>query len=104
MEVPLDRGITAIVASNDQMALGLLKALRLRGVDVPGDVSVVGFDDIAESKYFHPALTTIAIDFEGAGRLAMDRLLCLIDSDRVPQPERPHPAVLVERESTAPNR
>ncbi|NEM91858.1 LacI family DNA-binding transcriptional regulator [Galbitalea soli] len=102
LDLPLDSGLTAVVVSNDQMALGVLKALHIRGVRVPEQLSVIGYDDVAESAYFEPALTTISNDFEGQGRLAMDALLQTID------PARPHSElfqrdpVLVVRDSTAP--
>ena len=57
---------TAFVAANDQMALGAMLALKERGLRVPDDVSVVGIDDIPESAYFDPPLTTLHIDFEAA--------------------------------------
>ena len=79
LQMPLDQGITAIVVANDQMALGVLRALKQRHLRVPQDISVIGFDDIAEAGYFEPALTTISNDFEGQGRMAMDALLSSID-------------------------
>ena len=78
MSMPLDRGITAVVAGNDQMALGILRALAERGVSVPGDVSVVGFDDIPESEYYQPPLTTVRIDYEQQGRILMGGLLSML--------------------------
>src|SRR3546814_19222048 len=53
------RDFTAIFSSNDQMALGLLHAVREEGLDVPGDISIVGFDDISEAAHFSPPLTTV---------------------------------------------
>ena len=50
-----DPDVTAVFVANDQMALGLLRALHERGRQIPGDVSVVGFDDIPEAQYFTPA-------------------------------------------------
>jgi DNA-binding LacI/PurR family transcriptional regulator len=102
MQLPLDREVTGIVVGNDQMALGLLKALRVRGVNVPDDLSVVAFDDIAESGYFEPALTTISNDFEGRGRLVMDALLSQIAPDRPRRVFSQRDPVLVIRDSTAP--
>ena len=61
--------VTAIFAANDQMALGVLRALHERGRAVPGDVSVVGFDDMAESASFWPPLTTVHQNFDEVGRL-----------------------------------
>jgi LacI family transcriptional regulator len=77
--IPLNAGITAIVAANDQSALGAISALEGRGVSVPRDVSVVGFDDIPESQFFRPPLTTVRFEFAEQGRLAIDRLLARID-------------------------
>ena len=54
---------TAVFAANDQMALGVLSALAEAGLDVPGDVSVAGFDDVPDAAYFTPALTTVQQDF-----------------------------------------
>jgi len=100
LQMPLDQGITAIVVANDQMALGVLKALKQRNLRVPQDVSVIGFDDIAEAGYFEPALTTISNDFEGQGRMAMDALLSSIDPTRPRQIESSRDPVLIVREST----
>src|SRR5262245_4840686 len=58
-----DREVTAIFAANDQMALGILRALHERGRRIPGDVSLVGFDDIPEAQYFTPPLTTVRQNF-----------------------------------------
>ncbi len=58
---------TAVFSSNDQMALGLIHAFREAGLDVPRDVSVVGFDDIPESAHFWPPLTTVRQDFAELG-------------------------------------
>jgi len=69
------REFSAVFAANDQMALGLLHALRDAGLDVPGDVSVVGFDDIPDAKHFWPPLTTIRQDYGEIGRRAVEVLL-----------------------------
>ena len=60
--------MTAVFCANDHMALGLLRALSEGGRRVPEDVSVVGFDDIPESAYFLPPLTTVRQDFGELGR------------------------------------
>ncbi|MFE9654548.1 LacI family DNA-binding transcriptional regulator [Micromonospora sp. NPDC006431] len=70
--------ITAIFCANDHQALGLLRALHQRGVRVPDDVSVVGFDDIPEAAYFSPPLTTIRQDFDEVGRRCVAALLDLM--------------------------
>lgn len=66
---------TAIFAANDHTALGLLKAFRMRGVEVPDRLSIIGFDDIPEATYFYPPLTTVRQDFNQLGEAAMDVLL-----------------------------
>lgn len=71
--------VSAIFAANDQMALGVLRALSEAGRQVPGDVSVVGFDDIPEAAYFIPPLTTLRQDFQEEGRRAVSMLLAEID-------------------------
>ena len=71
----LDPAATAVFVGNDQMALGMLTALRERGLRVPQDVSLVGFDDIPEGAYFAPPLTTVAQDFAELGRQAIRLLL-----------------------------
>jgi LacI family transcriptional regulator len=66
--------IDAVFAANDQMALGALRALHRAGRHVPDDVAVVGFDDIPESAYFLPALTTVRQDLLGIGGAAVGML------------------------------
>ena len=65
---------TAVFAANDQMALGLMWALGQAGVSVPGDVSVVGFDDVPEAPFYGPGLTTIRQDFATLGTECIDIL------------------------------
>jgi DNA-binding LacI/PurR family transcriptional regulator len=100
---------TAIFAANDQIALGLLRAMREAGRDVPGDVSVVGFDDIPESPYLSPPLTTVRQDFDEVGRQAMMLLIEQINNGTHTAADSPEanvqvPATLWVRESTAPLR
>lgn len=91
---------TAVFAANDQMALGVIHALSERGLRVPGDVSVVGFDDIPEAEHFAPPLTTMRQDFPELGRTIMSTLLeVLSDADSVGV-RRSVPQLIV-RESTA---
>ena len=71
--------VTAVFVANDQMALGVVRALHEAGLRVPEDVSLVGFDDIPESAYFRPPLTTVRQDFATLGRLCIDRLMSLIE-------------------------
>ncbi|MFV9423311.1 LacI family DNA-binding transcriptional regulator [Microbacterium sp. S1037] len=92
-------GATAIFVANDQMALGALRALADEGRGVPEDVSVVGFDDIADAAEFRPPLTTVRQDFDALGRRAVVALIAAIEGgDPVAETV---PATLVVRESTA---
>lgn len=75
------RDFTAIFSSNDQMALGLLHAIRDAGLDVPRDISVIGFDDIPEAAHFWPPLTTVRQDFAELGRRCVDLLLGAGEAD-----------------------
>ncbi|MDE0546248.1 LacI family DNA-binding transcriptional regulator [Microbacterium sp. C7(2022)] len=68
-------GPTAIAVANDQMALGLIAGLRGAGLDVPGDVSVTGFDDNPDAAYYHPALTTVRVDLAGEARRVVAAVL-----------------------------
>jgi DNA-binding LacI/PurR family transcriptional regulator len=70
-----NHAVRAVFVANDQMALGFLRALHERGRAVPGDVSVIGFDDIPEAQYFIPPLTTVRQDFSELGRRALDALV-----------------------------
>jgi len=91
-------GFTAVFCANDQMALGLLHAAREAGVEVPGDVSVIGFDDIGEAAHYAPALTTLRQDFPALGRSAIGALLAQLNG--TPAPGAAPPPELVVREST----
>ncbi|CAG0952463.1 partial Lactose operon repressor, partial [Anaerolineae bacterium] len=79
-----DPGFTALVVGNDQMALGAIYALRERGLRVPDDVSVVGFDDIPEAAFFRPALTTVQQDFNALGAMGVRCLLEFIEAPDTP--------------------
>jgi len=67
--------VRAVFVGNDQMALGVLRAFHERGVRVPVDVLVAGFDDVPEAAYFTPPLTTVRQDFDAVGRRSIDLLL-----------------------------
>ena len=71
---------SAIFCANDEMAIGALKALREAGRGVPEDVSLVGFDDISLVEHLVPALTTVRVDKEVLGSVAVKRLLSLMSS------------------------
>nr|WP_243745189.1 LacI family DNA-binding transcriptional regulator [Streptomyces hainanensis] len=93
---------TAVFTANDQMALGLLRALREKGRAVPEDVSVVGFDDIPEAGSFMPPLTTIHQDFAEVGRRCVDGVLRQMRADTTERGTTLVPTWLVRRDSTAP--
>jgi DNA-binding LacI/PurR family transcriptional regulator len=73
------RDFTAIFSSNDQMALGLMHAIRDAGLEIPRDVSIIGFDDIPEAAHFWPPLTTVRQDFAELGRRCVALLLGDLD-------------------------
>jgi DNA-binding LacI/PurR family transcriptional regulator len=96
------RDITAIFAANDQMALGILRALYEAGREVPRDLSLVGFDDIPEAQFFTPPLTTVQQDFNELGRQS---LMLLLEEIAMSERSSAHvvvPPTLKVRESTAP--
>jgi LacI family transcriptional regulator len=97
-------GPTAIVCVNDVMAIGVLGELRARRIDVPGDVSVTGFDNIGLAEFVTPALTTASIPREQIGHLICEALLPTQRTPRGAGREITIEAELVVRESTAPAR
>lgn len=96
-----DPEVTAVFAANDAMALGVLRALHERGVDVPGRVSVVGFDDVPEAAFYWPGLTTVSQEFSVLGRSAVDLTLRALGGEVEPATELVRPALVV-RGSTGP--
>lgn len=93
---------TGLVVGNDQMALGAMRALLERGVRVPQEVSIVGYDDIPEAAFFTPPLTTIRQAFDVVGERAIEYLIERIkDSSDAPQ-QHIIPPQLIARHSTAP--
>ncbi len=95
------RGLTAVFVGNDQMALGLLRFLHENGLESPRDISIVGFDDIPESAYFTPPLTTVRQDFSELGRRCLHLLLGQVESGRRAWSRVVVEAELVLRKSTA---
>lgn len=93
---------TAVFALNDEMAIGLLRHFHERGIQVPGDIAVAGFDDVQMSSLMHPALTTVHVDISELGALAAKRVLSLRNSklNSVPHTTVVLPAHLVVRQST----
>ncbi len=102
LELAAREDCTAVFAANDQMALGLLRALHEHGRRVPEDVSVVGFDDIPEASSFLPPLTTLHQDFAEVGRLCVRAVLRKMRQEGPERGTTLVPARLVLRQSTAP--
>ncbi|MEO6082942.1 MAG: LacI family DNA-binding transcriptional regulator [Umezawaea sp.] len=97
---------SAVICSSDHMALGVLREARQRGLSVPDDLSIVGFDDIPPASYCSPALTTLAQPIEEMAAAAVDELVNRLDPDRRRRGSGNYTRVfrpkLVVRESTAP--
>lgn len=98
----LPRPPTAIFVANDEMAFGAIHELRRLGCDVPGEVSVVGFDDLYLSAAFFPALTTVSQPRAEIGRQAMTMLLAMLAGAPVPAEPVVMPVTLQVRGTTAP--
>lgn len=94
---------TAIFYANDLMAIAGMQVASRRGLDVPGDLSIVGFDDVPLAAYFSPALSTVRQDVVRWGEVAAHSLLRVLDGLPTPPPQLPVPALMV-RASTAPPR
>ena len=92
-------GATGVLAYNDLVAIGLIEGLAERGKSVPGDVSVIGVDDIVPGRLSRPKLTTIARPTAAAGRIAVDLLLQSVDSAATAAATMLETALIV-REST----
>jgi LacI family transcriptional regulator len=95
---------TAVLASNDMTAIGAMGAIRERGLAIPADISLMGFDNIQLSAYVWPSLSTVNAPRAEVARAAFQALLAARGPDGKLAPGRRHPirTVLVERESTGP--
>jgi DNA-binding LacI/PurR family transcriptional regulator len=98
----LASGSTAVVAHNDMLAIGVMQRLAERGVVVPDDVSVVGFDNIVGAEFCSPALTTLAERTEDAGARAVEAVAAQAYARVAEPPTRVLPTLLVVRRSTGP--
>ena len=94
--------VTAVFVANDQMALGVLRALHECGREIPREISIVGFDDIPEAQYFTPPLTTVRQDFSEMGRSSLRLLLELMQNTGQPPQRLTIAPELVVRRSTGP--
>jgi DNA-binding LacI/PurR family transcriptional regulator len=100
-----DPDVTAVFVANDEMAIGVIRALTEAGRRVPDDVSVVGFDDIPAAPYLSPPLTTVQQDFEAVAAHGLDLLIRQIDGSAASTWNEPlydgPPTRLILRQSTA---
>jgi len=93
---------TAVFCFSDQMALGVLAACRDLGIGVPNDLSVVGFDDLASSRYLTPPLTTIRQPMREIGARAVHLLLAIIERVDVPLQQTLDFSLMVRGSTAAP--
>lgn len=93
---------TAIFAANDHMALGIMRALAERGRAIPDDVSLVGFDDVPESGFLHPPLTTVRQEFADVGRASLTLMLDQLRTGTRTESSVLVPPVLVTRGTVGP--
>ncbi|MER6952442.1 LacI family DNA-binding transcriptional regulator [Streptomyces sp. NPDC002623] len=93
--------VTAILCGNDDLALGVLRALHHAGRSVPEDVSVIGFDDAPHAEFLTPALSTVRMDFQGLGRDAFGLLRSQLESGFQPLAPTFAGTDLIIRESSA---
>ncbi|RLL69230.1 LacI family DNA-binding transcriptional regulator [Streptomyces sp. Z26] len=98
----LDRGVTGVICASDPIALGAVRAARRRGLDVPGDLSVIGYDDSALMTCVDPPLSTVRQPIEAMGRAAVDLLTAQIAGREVARDELLFEPELVVRASTGP--
>ena len=102
-ELACDDAVTAVFVANDDMAIGLIRALSEAGRRVPDDVSVVGFDDIPVAAYVTPPLTTVRQPFDAVATAGLSLLVHAIEKPGAEPPPMPDPPVeLIVRASTAP--
>ncbi|MFF7927954.1 LacI family DNA-binding transcriptional regulator [Streptomyces mirabilis] len=102
-ELLADPGVTAVFAANDDMAIGLIRALTEAGRRVPEDISVVGFDDIPVAAYVTPPLTTVRQPFDAMAQDGLKLLVHAIENPQAdPLPMTDPPVELVVRASSAP--
>lgn len=91
---------TAVICTSDMAAFGAIRAVEARGLSVPGDISVVGFDNIFEAELFKPRLTTINQNIHAIGVKSIEALIAMIKHPGDPPPVLTEPSSLIVREST----
>lgn len=93
---------TAVIASNDLTAIGAMGAIFERGLEIPGDISIIGFDDIELSAFTRPALTTVRLSRQEIAKMAFRALYNTYQSGAVKGAEYPIQPTLIVRKSTGP--
>ncbi|GAA2149553.1 LacI family transcriptional regulator [Glycomyces algeriensis] len=96
-----DLGIDGVVAFNDTTAMGVMRGLQDRGVSVPGDMRVIGFDDVPESAVYIPSLSTVSPDHRWKAAKAVELVVARIADPDTPPREFTAPFTVIRRESTS---
>ena len=102
LELIQQHTVTAVFVANDQMAVGVLRAVQEAGLHIPGHLSVVGYDDQPEAEFFMPPLTTIKQDFEELGRRCMEAVLQQLDGDGGAGDQIVNPRLVIRATTAAP--
>lgn len=97
-------GTTAVICANDNLATGVILECQSRGIDVPRQLSVVGYNDLEISRALSPSITTVATPYEGVASAAIGYLLSSLNGAPPPQMQPPDKATLLVRASTARSR
>jgi DNA-binding LacI/PurR family transcriptional regulator len=103
LELARNPDVTAVFVANDDMSIGMMRALAEAGIRVPDDISIVGFDDIPSAAYLSPPLTTMPQDFDAFAASGLANLVQEIEAPigaHSPEPD-PHSLQLIVRQSTA---
>jgi DNA-binding LacI/PurR family transcriptional regulator len=100
-EILKTRAVTAIFSGNDEMALGAYRAIHEARMSIPGDICLVGFDDIPTSSYFARSLTTIRQDFDQCGHAAITVLTKMVRREKLQAKKIFVAPELIVRKSTA---
>lgn len=101
-DLPADSGVTAVLAANDYVAMGVIRGFQDRGLRVPEDVSVFGWDDEEFTRYLQPTMSTVRLDRDTMGRQAMSSLLALINGEPPPKLEIDSTFEIIPRGSSGP--
>jgi DNA-binding LacI/PurR family transcriptional regulator len=94
-------GIDGVVVFSDTVAMGIMRGLRDRGVSVPDDMRLIGFDDIRQSAFLTPSLSTVGPDHRWTAAKALDLILSRIEDPTVPPRQFTAPFAVIPRESSA---